>query len=157
MYARVFVPGEANVADCARLLRLDQCRVGTFRIEDTVWVFKAQNLMVLHQVDVIRIEPLQGFIQLPYCSLFRTPVNFRHQEHPLAIAITQCLAHANLADTIVVVPRIVHEVDAAINRRANNASAQLLIHMGQTEMPSPNTDCRHLLSRCTKYPILQTL
>lgn len=65
---------------------------------------------------------------------------FRHQEHPPAVAITQCFTHADFADAIVVVQGIVHEVDAAIDRRANHAAAQLLLRMGQAEMPTPNAD-----------------
>ena len=41
----------------------------------------------------------------------------------LAIAIAQRLAHAKLADAFVVVPAVVHEVDAVVDGSANDAQA----------------------------------
>src|SRR5204863_3091521 len=57
----------------------------------------------------------------------------------------QRLSHAHFALAIVVVPAVVEEVDAVVERRANNSDALLLI-MLRAEVVSANPDHRHPLA-----------
>jgi hypothetical protein len=52
-----------------------------------------------------------------------------HQESPLAVAVKECLTHPSLALAALIVPRVVHEVDAAINRGVDNAQAQVFVNV----------------------------
>src|SRR6185312_12846944 len=79
-------------------------------------------------------------------------VDLRHQEDALAITIFQRLSHALLARAVVVVPAVVHEVDAVVHSRANDACAQFLINKLETEVPSTKTDERDFHSRPPQRP-----
>ena len=72
--------------------------------------------------------------------LFSTTVNLGHQENSLAISVPQSLPHALLTGAIVIVPAVVHEVDAAINGGANDAHGERFINMLQRQMPATQAD-----------------
>lgn len=52
-------------------------------------------------------------------ALFSTTVNFTHQKNLLPIAILKGITHPAVAATVVIIPTVVHEVDAAIDRSAD--------------------------------------
>ena len=49
-------------------------------------------------------------------GLLRAAVDLRHQEDLLPVAVAQRLAHAHLALAVVVVPAVVQERDAVVDR-----------------------------------------
>src|SRR5581483_11416337 len=53
-------------------------------------------------------------------------VNLGHEKCFLAIAVAQCLSHALFAGAAIVIPAVVEEVDAAVERSANDADGLLL-------------------------------
>jgi hypothetical protein len=53
VYMRVFVTGETYVAKLPRFARLQKRRIGSRLVEDSMRVFVAQDLVMLHQVYVI--------------------------------------------------------------------------------------------------------
>ena len=61
-------------------------------------------------------------------GLFGTAVHLGHQEDLLAVAVAQRLSHFDfaLAVPVVVVPGIVHEIDAAVDGGTNNSRGQLV-------------------------------
>jgi hypothetical protein len=61
---RVFVPGEANVSQLAGLTRLDERRVGTFRVEDPVRIVEPDHLVMLDEIDVICLKAAERFVEL---------------------------------------------------------------------------------------------
>ena len=58
----MFVSCKANEADLSGFLRLDERLVGAFFVEDTVRVLVPQNLMMLHQIDVVGLKPAKRFL-----------------------------------------------------------------------------------------------
>ena len=54
--ARVLVAGEADVADLARLLRLEQRLHGAAFGEDAVGIVEADDLVELHEVDAVGLR-----------------------------------------------------------------------------------------------------
>src|SRR5258706_4228560 len=142
---RVFVSGEAYVADFASLLRFDQRCVGALPIENPMRIFESDNLMVLDQINAVGLQPAERFFQLAGSFFSGASVNFGHQEYLAAVILAQCPAHPEFAKTVVVIPRVVHKGNAAVNRATNDSQAQLLLHVFQPEMPPSQSDSRHFL------------
>ena len=140
MNARVLVAGEADVAELSRLSRLDERSVGAVVVEDAVRILVAQDLVVLDQVDAVGLQATQRLVDLPRGLFFRAAVDLGHQEDFAPVAVAECFAHADLAGAVVVVPAVVHEVDAAINRIANDTDTQRFIHLFEAEVPASKTD-----------------
>ena len=63
------------------------------------------------------------------------------------------LAHAQLAQALVVVPAVVHEVDAALDRLVHQAQGELLVHVGQAEVPAAEPDGGHPLAGAAEGPV----
>ena len=121
------MPGEPDVSHLTGALRLQHgCHRAVFG-EDAIRVFHPNDLMMLHQVDAVRLQALQAFVNLFGCELLRAPVNLRHQEHLVAVTIAQRFAHPDFAAAVVIIPAVVHEVDAAIDGAANDADAFPLV------------------------------
>ena len=73
MDARVLVAGEADVAELARLPRLEERRVGAVVVEDAVRILVADDLVVLDQVDAVGLQAAQGLVELPGGFFFERP------------------------------------------------------------------------------------
>src|SRR5207302_5815638 len=155
MDVRILVPGEADVADLSRLARFDESHVRAFGIEDTVRIVEPDHLVVLDQIDAIGLQAAQRFIELPHRLLFRSTIYLGHQEHLVAVAVAQRLADADLAGSGVVVPRVVEEVDAAIDGAAHDAERQLLVHGRQAKMPAAESDRRYPFFRLAENAVLR--
>ena len=78
--------------------------------------------------------------QLFCCVLLCAAVDFCHQEDALSIAVLQGLSHANLTGALVVVPAVVHEVDAVIDGGADDAHGQFVVDVFEPEVPTAETD-----------------
>src|SRR5438876_374317 len=120
MNERILMPGKSDVTDLSGSLGfyhgLD-CATGC---EDPVWVFQSNNLMELHQVDAIRLQPLQRFVDLPGGGLPRPAVDLRHEEDSLAIAVTQRPPHADFAGAAIIIPAVVHEGESPVDGAPDN-------------------------------------
>src|SRR6185295_11640820 len=141
--ARVLVTGKADVAELSRFARLAESGIGAVFVEDAMRILIAEDLVVLDQIDAVGLQATQRLFQLPRSFLFRAAVDFGHQEYFAPVAVAQRFAHADLTRAIVVVPAVVHKVDAAIDRSANDPDAQLFIHGFETEMPASKTNGRY--------------
>ena len=64
MNVRVFVAGETDIAELARIASLEESFHGAPGSEDAVSVFEADDFMMLKQIHVIDAEPLEGLIDL---------------------------------------------------------------------------------------------
>ena len=51
--------GESDIAKLAGFTRLDQCGVGAIFGEDAMWILKANNLMMLDQVDAVDLKSFE--------------------------------------------------------------------------------------------------
>ena len=90
----ILVAREADIADFAGLLRLLKRLDGPVLGEAAVGILHAQVFVNLHEVDVIRLQPLERFIDLAGGCLPGAPVNLGHEEDLLPIpAIGQGLSH----------------------------------------------------------------
>src|ERR1022692_3648195 len=79
--------------------------------------------MQLHQINSIRLQPLQGFINLPRGGRLGTSVALGHEKDFLAVAVAQSLPHANFAGAAIVIPAVVHEGDPLVNGTPDNGYA----------------------------------
>jgi hypothetical protein len=75
----------------------------------------------LDQIDHIGLQPPERLLQLKVVSLFGSAIHLSHQENLTAIAVAQGLPHADFTNSVVVVPTVVHEGNAVINRRSHQA------------------------------------
>ena len=149
---RVLVPGETDVSDLTGLLRLQHgCHRAVFG-EDAIRVFHSNDLMMLHQVDAVRLQALQAFVNLFGRELLRAPVNLRHQEHLVAVTIAQRFAHPDFAPAVVIIPAVVHEADAAIDGAADDADAFPLV-FGHADMKPAQSNGGNLLARSAQRPV----
>ena len=76
MDVRILVPGEADVAELARLPRLEQRSVGALLVEDPVGILEADDLVMLHEIDAIGLEPRSDSSSCRVASLFERPSIF---------------------------------------------------------------------------------
>src|SRR6266568_3974551 len=140
MDSRILVPGEADIPEFARGTRFAQRGVCALGIEDPVRILEAYDFVVLDQIDVIGLQAAQRFVELSLRLSLRPAVDLRHQEHLLPIAVAKRLPHSDLAGAAVVVPRVVHEVDAAIDCGSYDAKTELLVYGGHSEVPAAQPD-----------------
>ena len=60
-------------------------------VEDAVRILVAQDLVMLHEIDAVGLQPPQRLVELPRGFLPRAAVDLRHQEDAIAIAVAQRL------------------------------------------------------------------
>src|SRR5258708_26156240 len=109
---------------------------GATGCEDPVRIFQSNNLMELHQVDAIRLQPLQRFVDLPGGGLPGPAVNLRHEEDSLAVAVAQRLAHADFADAAIIIPAVVHEGQPPIDGAADNRNTLRFVSLFADVIPT---------------------
>src|SRR5438046_9868616 len=56
----------------------------------------------------------------------RLPIDLGHQESSLAVPVPEGLSHLDLAPPLIVVPGVVEEIDARVDRGADDADAPRL-------------------------------
>src|ERR1035437_3621607 len=122
MHRRILVPSEADVANLPRLFRIHQGFERPAGGEEAVGILHPDVLVKLNQVDVIRLQSPQRFIDLAGRGVLRPAIKFSHQEHFLPLPVTERKPHAPLAFPIVVIRAVVHEGDAAVDLTADDAN-----------------------------------
>ena len=136
MNVRVFMSRKPDEAQFAGLASLDERRVRSFLIKDSVRVFIAQDFVMLNEVDVVGLQPLKRPVQLLGGLFFGAAIDLGHQEDFRAVAVAQGFTHPAFAFPSVVIPRIVQEIDASIHGIANDLQAQLFANVSEPEMPA---------------------
>src|SRR5882762_8343169 len=149
MNVGILVAGEADIAHLALLYGIDQGFHTATRSENAGGVGVADHFMELQKVNPVGLQALERFVKLLGGCLLRLAVNLGHEEGFFAIAVAQCLAHANFARAAVVVPTVVEEVDAGVERSANDADTRLLIGL-HAEVIAAQTDDRNSFARTSK-------
>jgi hypothetical protein len=86
--------------------------------------------MKLKQVDDVGLQPFQGFVKLFCCRLGCVAVNFGHQEDAISVSIAQGFSHSDFAGTTVVVPAIIHKINAIIDGSSYYPYAGIFIILG---------------------------
>ena len=79
--------------------------------------------MELEEIDPVGLQSLQRFIDLVRSRLPVAAIDLGHQEDAIAVPAAECLAHAYLAQPVVVIPAVVKERDPVFDRGADNAYA----------------------------------
>src|SRR5262249_35068197 len=61
---RVLVPGKSKIAELAGLAGRQKCAMCAFLVEDAIGIFKAQDLVVLYEIDTVDAKAAQRLVQL---------------------------------------------------------------------------------------------
>ena len=98
---------------------------------------------------MVGLEAPQRLFQLLPGRRLGVAVNLGHQEGFLPVALAEGFAHADFALAAVIVPAVVEEVDAVIERAPDDTDAFLLVGL-HPEVISAKTDHGHLLARAAE-------
>src|SRR6266550_316929 len=142
----ILVSREADVPDPPHVLRLASRLDRAPLSEDSVRILRPDDLVELQEVDDVRLEPSERLLDLPGGRRPRLPVDFGHQEGSFAVAVTQGLSHPDLATPLIVVPGVVEEVDARVDRGPNDANALGLRKVWLAEVEPAEADRRDSLA-----------
>ena len=107
--------------------------------------------MDLDQIEMTGLEPLQALIDLLPGDQPGVGVDLGHQEDLLAVAVAQCLAHQHLGVAARVVPAIVHEGDAIVDRGADDLNRLRALRPSDVRPADP--DRAHALARSSQRPV----
>ena len=108
--------GEADETELALLLGVEKGFHRAVLLEDAVRVLHADDLVVLDEINVVRAEAGETFLDLAHGGLLGAPVDLGHLENLVtAVVLLVRLAGAEFAGAQVVVPRVVHEGDAMVD------------------------------------------
>ena len=116
-------PDKPHLAFFPRLLQILQRPSGR---EDPLRIVHTNDLMNLNEVQMIGLQAAEGLLQLLPGRRHRAPIDLGHQERLLAIAVAERFAHADFAQTGVVVPAVIQEIDPGIERHAHNPARFLI-------------------------------
>src|SRR5689334_472727 len=126
MHERVFMPGESDVPDLARLLCRGKCFERSAGSKEAIRIVEPDVLVILNEIDMIRLEALQRLIDLLRRCFFGTPIELRHEERFLPVTVPQSLTHAHFAFPVRIVPAVIKEGDAAVERGSYDTNRLIL-------------------------------
>lgn len=133
MDVRAFVSGEPDEPRFAGFAglgeRLDRAAFG----KRAVGIGHANDFVQLQEVEVIGLEPVEGFVDLFGGEFAGASVDLGHQERLGPVAVAQGQAHADFAGAIVVVPAVVEEIDAVIEGGPYNLNGFFLVGFAEVE------------------------
>src|SRR6266851_3023517 len=145
MDVRALVAREADEADFARLLRLQDGLHPSAFSKNAVRVGVANHLVKLKEINPVGLKAAQGFVDLACSGRFCVSVDLGHQKRFLAITVAQSVAHADFTLATVVVPAVVEKIDSFIKTSADDADAFLRIRL-IAKMIATESNGRHFLS-----------
>src|ERR1035437_4838703 len=112
--------------------------------------------MQLHQINSIRLQPLQGFINLPRGRRLGESIALGHEKDSLAITVTQSFPHANFAGPAIVIPAVVHEGDPLVNGTPDNGYALHLVSL-DADMKAPQANGGNFHARPAEQALRHSL
>src|SRR5690606_29422778 len=149
--ARVLVAGEAEVAHLARAQRLE-ARLGcAARSEDPVGVVPVVHLVEHPQIEVLALEELEALVELAKGAVAVARADLRHEEDLLA-PLAKDEAHAPLRFALVVLPRVVEERDALIDRAMHDPHRLVRLELRTADVAATETKDRHLFAIAAEGP-----
>src|SRR5216117_692477 len=80
----------------------------------------------------------------------RLPIDLGHQESSLAVPVPEGLSHLDLAPPLIVVPGVVEEIDARIDRGADDADALRLREVRLAKVEPAEADRGDPLARAAE-------
>ena len=140
--ARVAMPGEADVPNLARFLGF-HCRPYATVLEDPVRVVLVDDLVELPEIQIVRPQPLEAFVDAAHGARVVAFAPLGHQEDLVPPATArQRLAHHLLAAAVVVVPGVVEEGDAFVDGRMHHLDRRGFV-LGRREADVPTAEAKH--------------
>src|SRR5271157_190148 len=131
------VPSKADIAQLSSRAGFYHNFHCTARRKNAFSVVHTDKLVKLQQVEVIGLQSLERLVQLLGGRLAVAAINLRHEGGFLPITVPQRLTHALFAYTAVVVPTVVKEVHATIERGTHDADGLLLGRYSKVVTPNP--------------------
>src|SRR5580704_18660107 len=129
MNVRAFVAREADEANLARFLRLQDGLHPSAFGKNPIRVGVADHFVKLEQIDPVRLKTSQRLVDLTRGCGLGASIDLGHEKSLLPVAVAQRVAHADFAFAAVVVPAVVEEIDSFIETRADDANAFLRIRL----------------------------
>src|SRR6267143_6516648 len=114
MDVRTLVAREADEADLARLLRLQDGLHSSAFGKNAIRVGVANHFVELEKIDPLSLKTAQRLVDLTRSGRFGASVDLGHQKRFLAVTVAQRVAHADFTLAAVVVPAVVEKIDALI-------------------------------------------
>ena len=97
----------------------------------------ADHLVDLHEVDAIGAQALERLLELALGRSGGAAVELRHEKDAVAVSVRERLAHAALALAAVVVPAVVEERHAMVDRLADDRDRLGLRGHAEVKAPDP--------------------
>jgi len=119
----VFMSGESDITNFTGLFSRQRRFQGATGREDPIRVVHPNDFMKLQQVDVIRLQAFEAFIDLSLGTLPTAAIDLGHQENTLPVPVAERTAHANFTFSVVVIPAIIHERKSSIDGGPDDFSA----------------------------------
>src|SRR5438552_6939041 len=148
----ILVSREPDVADPPCIPRLERCLDRPALSKNPVRILRPNDLVELQEIDYIRLESLERLLDLPGGRGPRLAVDLGHQKSSLAVAVPKGFPHPDLALSIVVVPGVVEEIDACVDRGSDDAKALRLREVRRAEVEPAEADRGHPLAGAAERP-----
>src|SRR5216684_2643617 len=84
----------------------------------------------------MRLQALQGFVDLPGGGLLGPAVDLGHEEDLLPVAVTQSLPHATFTGAAIIVPAVVHEGESPVDGASDNRDALCFVSLFADMIPA---------------------
>src|SRR6185436_15814968 len=120
----------------SRLFCLEHCFHGAAGSKNAIRIFHTYDFVKLHEIDMICLKSTQGFIDLFGGGLPGASIDLCHQKDALSVSIAQRFAHADFASAVMIVPAVIQEVNAAVDRFANEPNAFFLVTRHANVVPT---------------------
>ena len=117
---RRLVTGEADEANLSLLSRFHRGVDRAVLREEQIRVVVVVALVKLPEIDDVRSEARQALLELSHRPTRIPCAALGHQERLLPIAVAQRLSHPSLALALVVLPGVVQEAHAVVERGADD-------------------------------------
>ena len=126
MDRRVLVAGESHEADLALALGLLERLHGPALGEVPIGIVLVDDLVDLPEVEMVGAEALERLVELAHGHVLAAAMRAElgHEEHGVAAAAGEPLAHELLALAVVVFPGVVHECDAGVDGLLHEANGR---------------------------------
>lgn len=141
-----FVPRETDIADFAGFLRFKKFGQPAL-LHHPFRVVVPVDFMHLHEINDIRIETFEALVDHLANAFGIAGTNFGHEEasfSPFAAIGGECFPHDEFTAAIVVIPTIVEEGEAFVDRRVHDFDGVLGIFDG-SDVPATQAENRDVL------------
>jgi len=96
--------------------------------------------VVLDEIDTVDLQPAQAVFQLARGLGVGAAVDLGHDEGLVPVAIAKRQPHPLFAEAFVVIPAVVQERHAPVDRLTHDADGERFVDVAQAQVPAPNPD-----------------